>query len=288
LKEHLYRGHYKIHCQRCKRIFGDVRELADHEMLVGGCEVLDILPPGDMTTYQEKQLKSRKHTTRRQTDEEKWRDIYRLLFPSDDIPSPYPELADDMGPTTSESHVSFNFQHFLLNEMPTLFTRTAEEHAGRRLQPQEGLAMEDIPGIIGDALQKAFRAWEARGSELPTREASVASMSFLPETPTSLAYSFGQPTAYRDPQPNTMDHSFPQGHFGNANFAVDTSHATTAADDSGFAEDSFFTSAPPVNFDTFAPQYERPTWEPNLGLMGVGAFETDLNLGGNFRGFQDG
>jgi hypothetical protein len=57
-------------------------------MLAMGCEVLDVIPPGDITTYQEKQLKSRKHTTRRQTDEEKWRDIYRLLFPSEEIPSP--------------------------------------------------------------------------------------------------------------------------------------------------------------------------------------------------------
>jgi hypothetical protein len=200
---------------------------------------------------------------------------------------PDPEAAEDMGPTTVESQVSFNFQHFLLSEMPTLFTRTAEEHAGRHLQSHEGLALEVIPGIIQDALQKAFRAWEARGSALPTREASVASASFLPETPTSLAYSFGQPTAYQTPQPTApMDHSFPQGHFS-TNFVSEVPHATHA-DDSGFAEDSFFTSGPPVDFNTFAPQYERGPWEPGLGLMGVGSLEPDLNMGGHFRGFQDG
>lgn len=57
-------------------------------MSVLGCEVIDTIPPGDITTYQEKQLKSRKHTTRRQTDEEKWRDIYGLLFPNEKMPSP--------------------------------------------------------------------------------------------------------------------------------------------------------------------------------------------------------
>lgn len=87
-REHLYRKHYKTHCQRCKRTFSDARELAEHEMLLAGCEVVDTIPPGDISTYQEKQLKSRKHTTRRQTDEEKWRDIYRLLFPNEEIPSP--------------------------------------------------------------------------------------------------------------------------------------------------------------------------------------------------------
>lgn len=87
-REHLYRRHYTTHCQRCKQTFNDARELAEHEMSVVGCEVLDITPPGDITTYQEKQLKSRKHTTRRQSDKEKWDDIYRLLFPNEEIPSP--------------------------------------------------------------------------------------------------------------------------------------------------------------------------------------------------------
>lgn len=58
-------------------------------MSIAGCEVLDIIHPGDITSYQEKQLKSRKHTARRQSDNEKWADIYRLLFPNEQlVPSP--------------------------------------------------------------------------------------------------------------------------------------------------------------------------------------------------------
>lgn len=58
-------------------------------MSARGCQVIDVVPPGDITTYQEKQLKSRKHSARRQTDEEKWVEIYRLLFPGEErIPSP--------------------------------------------------------------------------------------------------------------------------------------------------------------------------------------------------------
>ena len=72
-------------------IFNDARGLASHEMLPLGCEVIEAVPPGDITAAQEKQLKSRsrKHAARRQTDEEKWEDIYRLLFPlEDEVPSP--------------------------------------------------------------------------------------------------------------------------------------------------------------------------------------------------------
>jgi hypothetical protein len=192
-----------------------------------------------------------------------------------------------MVPTISEPHASLNFQHFLLTEMPGLVTQTAEEHAGRHLQAHDGLAMEAIPKIIEDALHKAFRTWEARGSELPTREASVASMTLLAETPTSLPY-LGQATAYPTPQPAAaMEHNFPQGHFGNTDFASEVPHASHTNDDSGFSEGSFFVSGPPVNFNnTFTPQYGRETWETGLGLMGPGTFEADMNMDGHYRGFQ--
>ncbi|SPQ24516.1 70b163b4-35a9-473d-9b67-890a8383f933 [Thermothielavioides terrestris] len=248
-------------------------------MSVVGCEVLDVVHPGDITTYQEKQLKSRKHTTRRQTDEEKWRDIYQILFPNEDIPSPYPEPAEDLAPTSSEPHVSLNFQHFLLTQMPGLFTSTAEEHAGRHLQAHEGLPMEAIPRIIEDALQKAFRLWQTQGSELPTREASVASMSFMPETPSSVTYTLAQSTSYQPAQAAvSMGQSFPHVNFPTPGFTPDVAH-TSHADDSGFADGHFFSSGPPVDFNTFAPQYERSPWEASLSLLGEDLFQVDSNLG---------
>jgi hypothetical protein len=87
-REHLYRKHYKTHCQRCKQTFKDAHALAAHEMAAAACEVLDMAPPCEITTYQEKQLRSKKHTTRKQSSREKWEDIYRLLFPNEKIPSP--------------------------------------------------------------------------------------------------------------------------------------------------------------------------------------------------------
>lgn len=196
------------------------------------------------------------------------------------------EPAEDMVVPTSEPNVSLTFQHFLLTEMPGLVTKTAEEHAGRRLQAHDGLSMEAIPKIIEEALHKAFRTWETRGSELPTREASVASMTLLGETPNSLAY-LGHSTAYPTPQPAAaMEHNFSQGHFGSTDFASEVPHASHANDDSGFAEGGFIVSGPPVNFNTFAPQYGRGNWEAGLGLMGPGTFETDMNMEGHYRGFQ--
>ncbi|KAK3690224.1 hypothetical protein B0T22DRAFT_379539 [Podospora appendiculata] len=178
LKEHLYRRHYRIHCQRCKETFRDTKDLASHEMMPEGCLVSNIPPPGDITTYQEKQLKSRKHTARHQSDEEKWTEIYKLLFPDDDIvPSPYPEYTDDLGHLSPEAHNKLDFQHYLLTSLPRLFHQTAEEHAGRHMQALDVLPMESIPKIIDDSLHRAFRAWESQGRNVPAYFSPTFSVS---------------------------------------------------------------------------------------------------------------
>ncbi|KAL2263204.1 hypothetical protein VTK26DRAFT_7778 [Humicola hyalothermophila] len=292
LKEHLYRRHYKIHCARCKQTFNDARELSNHELSLTSCEIVDTAHPGDITSYQEKQLKSRKHTARRQSDTEKWADIYRLLFPSEEsVPSPYPEPAEDIVPGLSESHGSLGFQHFLLTEMPRLFTRTAEEHAGRQLQSHEALPMAAIPKIIEESLQKAFRTWEARGSEVPHGEASIASMNLLPEVvPTTLSYTLNEPsTGFQTSMLSAgMNHGFSHQSLGSSSaaFTPDLGH-TAHADDSGFVDANFYASEPPVDFNTLAPT-TNGGWEAGLGLTGTNTFESHMVMGHNFRGFRNG
>ncbi|KAK4176860.1 hypothetical protein QBC36DRAFT_290127 [Triangularia setosa] len=300
LKEHLYRRHYKIHCQRCKHTFGDFRELAEHEMSPQGCEVVHAPPPCDISTIQEKQLKSRKHNARRKTDEEKWVEIYQLLFPNEEIPSsPYPEVAEDMGPISSEAQSSMQFQHFLLRTLPALFTQTAEEQIGGSIAPHQGLRMDSIPKIIEGSLQKAFREWEARGNNIVPAERSAVSMSFIPEMvpempPLEIPYSYALASTYQTPPmsaaPRT-DHSFLSGNLGGMNrFTPEATHD----DDSGFVDNNFqFQPGPPATYPGFIPQYDTSgDWQTGLGLMNVGdanmEFGNNMNMGGHYPGFSQG
>lgn len=187
LKEHLYRRHYKIHCQRCKQTFSDARQLTIHEMAPEACELLDVKPPGDITTSQERQLKSRKHTYRRQSDEEKWREIYRLLFPNDIVPSPYPEYAEDFQPMGAESRNVLEFQHYLLTEMPRLFTQAAYEYAGQHIQEQVLLRIDDVNKIIEDTLQQAYDTWTLQGRLLPPNISPSISMREFSAAPATQA-----------------------------------------------------------------------------------------------------
>jgi hypothetical protein len=88
-REHLYRKHCKVHCVRCKQTFRKPAELELHELAAEGCQVREVrYPPADITAQQERHLKSKRYATRYQTEEEKWREVYRLLFPGEPVPSP--------------------------------------------------------------------------------------------------------------------------------------------------------------------------------------------------------
>jgi hypothetical protein len=114
---------------------------------------------------------------------------------------------------SSDAFVSFQFQHFLLTVMPGLFAQTAEEHAGRPLRAGDGLSMEAIPGIMKEALERAFGTWTERGSELPVHDAIVARRDLLEGTSGLPFHCIGPTTPYPNHHqvglPTTADSGLP-------------------------------------------------------------------------------
>jgi hypothetical protein len=52
------------------------------------CEVKIGQPPDGISAEDEQKLRSRKRRHPNQSDEDTWRDVYRILFPNEEIPSP--------------------------------------------------------------------------------------------------------------------------------------------------------------------------------------------------------
>jgi len=88
MKEHLYRKHCKIHCQRCKQVFRKASDLVAHSMLPDSCPIRDGNGPADISAQQELQLKSKKYASRYQSEETKWVEVFGILFPGEQVPSP--------------------------------------------------------------------------------------------------------------------------------------------------------------------------------------------------------
>jgi len=92
VKEHIYRQHARpIYCIRCGTVFQLETELTAHMLLPQPCEVNPLVEhPDGLTMEQERALKLKRKKPS-STEEEKWRDMFKILFPEDDeidIPSP--------------------------------------------------------------------------------------------------------------------------------------------------------------------------------------------------------
>ena len=90
-REHIYRSHKQYpHCYRCNQEFSSENEVIAHLQEAEPCQRSKFEPPSGIGKDVEKVLRGKKRT-RHQTDAEKWKDIYRVLFPdvpSDQIPQP--------------------------------------------------------------------------------------------------------------------------------------------------------------------------------------------------------
>jgi hypothetical protein len=90
-REHIYRKHQALsYCKRCWRVFQKADDLESHETLPKSeiCETSEGQPPEGITPKLMKELKSKARSWPGQTEEDKWREIYKKLFPGTEVPSP--------------------------------------------------------------------------------------------------------------------------------------------------------------------------------------------------------
>jgi hypothetical protein len=91
-REHLYRNHaLPVFCRRCYTIFKTDSLLDDHLRVINPCGMRPREKIEGFDKLQHERLRSRKKSPTESSEEDKWRDVYRILFPFDDesiMPSP--------------------------------------------------------------------------------------------------------------------------------------------------------------------------------------------------------
>lgn len=92
VKEHLYRKHKATDakCSRCLETYPSEDALEVHQRSLEACQLRNQAQPQGFTKEQEKRLRSRKRSSTHISDEEKWYEVYRILFPEETkMPNPY-------------------------------------------------------------------------------------------------------------------------------------------------------------------------------------------------------
>jgi len=90
-REHLYRNHKAgPYCKRCWKVFENEELLDSHAIVPAAsiCEAIPGNPPEGITPKQIAELKSKAKPYANQKDTDRWKEIFRLLFPGESVPSP--------------------------------------------------------------------------------------------------------------------------------------------------------------------------------------------------------
>lgn len=201
-REHLYRRHrVPIQCKRCWLNFKSQSALDDHLTVTNICPITEGTPAEGVTVDIEKRLRSRKKTAPGQSEEDRWREIYTLLFPDEAVPVPCRSIiilthmspllpkapkvrrdtrntaltrSTDFDPVCEESAPSpdtrelEDYEEYSRQELPRLVRSSLESVVNEQTQPLEEHLRSQLLTIIQDCQDKMFSAYRskrARSSE---------------------------------------------------------------------------------------------------------------------------
>ncbi|EPE26352.1 hypothetical protein GLAREA_02264 [Glarea lozoyensis ATCC 20868] len=162
VKEHIYRCHQTPpHCKRCWATFKNQQQLDTHITVASEdiCEVKVGTAPEGITAEIERQLRSRKKAHPNQSEEDRWRDIYKILFPNHEIPSPYFEAVHTEGPSSPDSRELSNYEDYIRRELPRLVRSNIESVVRHETQPLEAALIGNLVSIIQDCQDRVFRSY---------------------------------------------------------------------------------------------------------------------------------
>ncbi|KAI0181686.1 hypothetical protein GGR52DRAFT_567907 [Hypoxylon sp. FL1284] len=168
LKEHLYRVHRlpKHTCPRCNGPFEDAKDLAEHLRADVPCEKLEVVPSlQGIDESIEAELRVRKKNCPGMTDEQRWKDIYMILFPKANpkaLPSPYSDHNDALG-STERAEEWRRAKKRIQKELPKFVQKKVE----RRFEKVGAEILNGLPDIVRDGLLELFES-SPRDEQSPT------------------------------------------------------------------------------------------------------------------------
>ncbi|KAH6621498.1 hypothetical protein B0J18DRAFT_411241 [Chaetomium sp. MPI-SDFR-AT-0129] len=147
VKEHVYRAHsLKNVCPRCFSRFEKSESLQAHQRADAPCG-LRAKTWESIGEEQEKQLHARAKA--HSSEEDKWRDMYRVIFPGEKVPSPYYENDDSVSDSaaTRQEHMLQQFD-FIRQQLPRVVRSHMEVYVHQMFEEFQNKANQKVVEII--------------------------------------------------------------------------------------------------------------------------------------------
>ncbi|KAI0882634.1 uncharacterized protein GGS22DRAFT_191224 [Annulohypoxylon maeteangense] len=158
VKEHLYRAHRlpKHTCPRCNEPFEDAKDLSEHLRAEELCEKLDIVPAlQGIDEATEAKLKVRKKNGLGMTDEQRWCEIYMILFPKANpnaMPTPYCDSNDALRCSKSIEEWKKTKKR-MQKDLP----KSVQKKVEKSFEKVEVDVLNRLPDIVRDCLFEFFK-----------------------------------------------------------------------------------------------------------------------------------
>ncbi|KAI1453522.1 hypothetical protein F4805DRAFT_461708 [Annulohypoxylon moriforme] len=157
LKEHLYRAHRlpKHACPRCNEPFEDAKDLGNHLRAEELCKKLDVVSAQGIDETTEAKLKVRKKSCPGMTDEQRWGDIYMILFPKANpnaMPTPYYDSNDALRFSKSVEEWKKTKKR-MQKDLPKKVQKKVE----KSFEKVEVDVLNRLPDIVRDCLFEFFK-----------------------------------------------------------------------------------------------------------------------------------
>ncbi|KAK3939249.1 hypothetical protein QBC46DRAFT_316115 [Diplogelasinospora grovesii] len=192
VKEHIYRRHSsKGFCHRCGDHFENDDELKRHQRKETPCKLRTVNVPEGITDEQEKQLRARAKASC--SEEEKWRDMYKIIFPDTKVPSPFYDTIDSVVASVETKSSRFKdfdeFKEYVRRELPRLVKPIFEREVEILFESVQVKMKDRAAEILKDVQSRLFQTWqfqaEQSGASLSPPdsepEAAPANITTFPE-----------------------------------------------------------------------------------------------------------
>ncbi|KAK0737269.1 hypothetical protein B0T21DRAFT_383278 [Apiosordaria backusii] len=192
VKEHLYRRHSaKNSCARCFEQFDDEAALKAHQRSEEPCKLQKNNIHEFISEEKEKLLHLRAKAG--SSEEDKWLEMYRIIFPNEKVPSPYYDGADGADVQNDNGTSSRDweeFKKFAKQEVPKLVKPLLQQYIDQYFQDfDEKMAQKSIE-ITKVVENQVLRTWlyneeqqnlYAPGGAAPSPPPSVSARASSPE-----------------------------------------------------------------------------------------------------------
>ncbi|KAH6622707.1 hypothetical protein F5144DRAFT_517136 [Chaetomium tenue] len=159
VKEHVYRRHsFKNFCPRCFDHFDKPELLKNHQRADVPCKLREKSSDA-ITEEQEKQLRTRAKA--HSSEEDKWKEMYRVIFPGEKVPSPYYDSENDSSKSAKSRFQNLDeCREYIRRELPRVVRSAMEQYVNKLFEDIQEKANQKTAEIIRDVETTMLRTFQ--------------------------------------------------------------------------------------------------------------------------------